>query len=322
MFRPLLKSNKIIVLIGELYHKMTKKSSKKDVKTQVEQGSNTFDMAAWLKEGYVFKDGPRGQLSQGKKRGKSYTLIVFIDDLPDELKDGKWKQLIIDLGFKCAFSPLHDRDVNADGTPKKPHYHVVIYGSSNWISLIDLIDLVRDKFQGKGVPVPEKVPNLDGLLRYFTHIDNPDKAQYSKSGIECHGGLSIERAYRVSKMEHDVMVRDMISLIRDNEEITDFFQVVNVALDRADKGDDKLFEVIKSNGWLLEKYISSRRYYMRDRAEALAKAEYKELKDKANKTQQELMSAEHQEVIQAMIKKHKDDKVFMEWLAKNDLWKD
>ena len=29
-------------------------------------------------------------------------------------------------GLQCAISPLHDKDMNPDNTPKKPHYHVIL----------------------------------------------------------------------------------------------------------------------------------------------------------------------------------------------------
>jgi hypothetical protein len=37
----------------------------------------------------------------------------------------------------------------------------------------------------------QRVQSAKGMARYLIHQDNPEKAQYSKNDIECHGGLDI-----------------------------------------------------------------------------------------------------------------------------------
>lgn len=72
---------------------------------------------------------------------------------------------------------LHDRDVDSDGNPKKPHYH--FYGKC------------ADKLTSSGlayrVHVPESacraVSKWKGALRYLVHADNPEKYQYAVSDI-------------------------------------------------------------------------------------------------------------------------------------------
>ncbi len=66
-------------------------------------------------------------------------------------------------------------------------YRAVVIGSNS-----ELKDLVKNDFKGKGVAVPQKCNNADGLKRYMTHIDNPDKYQYSKDDIRCFNGADIE----------------------------------------------------------------------------------------------------------------------------------
>lgn len=81
---------------------------------------------------------------------------------------------------------LHDKDIDADGNPKKPHYH--FYGKSS------------DKLTSSGIAyrvhVPESacrvVSRWKGALRYLVHADNPEKYQYNISDISANfplGGI-------------------------------------------------------------------------------------------------------------------------------------
>lgn len=64
------------------------------------------------------------------KRGRSWTIIVYPDSLPKN-----WLELL--QNEPVAISPLHDKDVNPDGTLKKPHYHIVLNykGNKSFISI-------------------------------------------------------------------------------------------------------------------------------------------------------------------------------------------
>ena len=88
----------------------------------------------------------------------------------------------------CVFDQwayiLHDSDVDADGNPKKPHYH--FYGKC------------ADKLTSSGlayrVHVPESacrvVSRWKGALRYLVHADNPEKHQYNVSDISANFALA------------------------------------------------------------------------------------------------------------------------------------
>lgn len=54
------------------------------------------------------------------QRTRNWTLIFYPEDLPDD-----WKERVDELCVKWIESPLHDRDENPDGTPKKAHIHTL-----------------------------------------------------------------------------------------------------------------------------------------------------------------------------------------------------
>lgn len=301
----------------------------KDLKViSSEEIDNLFDIpsASWLDDNFVFPNDARAPLdSNGKKRVKVLAMIVFFEDLPEELQeDDKWIQMLIDLGFRIAISPVHDSDLNANGTKKKKHRHIIMTaGGSNWISVTQIRDFVKKNFKGRGVPLPQKCSSATGAIRYFTHIDNPEKAQYKQSDIIVAGGFqdTVDKAFKRSDSEQMQLVKDVITIIRDNEEISDFFQVVDVALDKANNGDDTMFEVLNKSGWLVDKYISSRRYHMQQRAETQAKLKYQEQKEKVERMKNTSMKIEHGLRIQHMIEEYKDNEAFKKWLeSKGEGW--
>ena len=82
-----------------------------------------------------------------------------------------------------AVSPIHDKDVDEDGSPKKPHYHLLLAYSSattlnnirSWLNACGMpeCDLHSVRMCASGV----------GYFRYLTHKDNLEKAQYNDHDI-------------------------------------------------------------------------------------------------------------------------------------------
>jgi len=116
------------------------------------------------------------------QRSRNWAFIVYPESCAPN-----WRELLDEMHVPAAVSPLHDRDVNADGEPKKPHYHIVLVfdGNKTRDQVLDLIEPM------KGTTVV-KLNSLVGMLRYLTHADNPEKAQYSKNDVETFGGLQYQ----------------------------------------------------------------------------------------------------------------------------------
>lgn len=74
---------------------------------------------------------------------------------------------------------LHDKDKNADGTDKKPHWHVAITTGNNpkWNSALS-------KELGIEPNYIEKPRNLDRALEYLIHYNDIEKHQYSIDDVQ------------------------------------------------------------------------------------------------------------------------------------------
>lgn len=222
-------------------------------------------ISGWLSDDFVLRDGNNGQLTAGRPRARNYALVVYPEDLPADLQvDDKWIDALKGMGHKLVVSPYHNKDVNPDGSKKKPHYHVLLQGGRLWITFAGLKDLVKNDFKGKGVAVPQKCSNTDGLKRYMTHIDNPDKYQYSKDDIRCFNGADVESAYKISEEGKKIAIYDILKFVQEHEEISNYNQLMDYALDLKADGDSTWFDILLSNSWVVERYISSRRNAVKD----------------------------------------------------------
>lgn len=82
-----------------------------------------------------------------------------------------------------AVSPIHDRDVDTDGSPKKGHYHLLLAYSS-----ATTLNNIKGWFKSCGMPDSDLhsvrvCASAVGYYRYLTHKDNPEKAQYNDNDI-------------------------------------------------------------------------------------------------------------------------------------------
>ena len=55
------------------------------------------------------------------EKAKYWAFVAYPDSLPEN-----WQEILISTGLPCVVSPLHDADINADDTQKKPHYHIIM----------------------------------------------------------------------------------------------------------------------------------------------------------------------------------------------------
>lgn len=56
-----------------------------------------------------------------KDKARYFTFLLYPESVPDD-----WQEKLAEIGQPLAISPLHDKDLNADGTLKKPHWHIMV----------------------------------------------------------------------------------------------------------------------------------------------------------------------------------------------------
>lgn len=164
-----------------------------------------------------------------------------------------WQVMLQLSGLQYAISPLHDKDTLDDGSGriKKPHWHViVVYGSPTTPANVKRL---TDSFNS---PAPIPLEQVRGYYRYFTHKDNPDKAQYDDAAVVTGGGFNIADFIELSKSEVLEIKFKLQQLIRerDIDEYEVFMDYVQDNLDRL------MYDVASSNTIFFNTYLRSRRH--------------------------------------------------------------
>lgn len=121
-------------------------------------------------------------------RSRAWTLVFYPESCPEE-----WFTIFQMFGKPFCISPLHDKDKNADGEYKKPHYHAIIY-SSNAIGF----NSVKRLCNMLNAPIPQMVRVSDGLMDYLTHKNHPKKYQYDEKAIQFGNGFEYEDLLKYS----------------------------------------------------------------------------------------------------------------------------
>lgn len=155
---------------------------------------------------------------RGRGRTRNWTFIVYPDSAPE-----LWRSILDDYHVSWIESELHDKDINPDGTPKKPHWHVLMLFDG--VQSFEQVEEISSKVNSAR---PEKVKSVKGLIRYFGHLDNPEKYQYGLSGIICHQGADIGEILLPSFMDKLNLTNEILDFIDENN-IKYFNQVLNYA---------------------------------------------------------------------------------------------
>lgn len=145
-------------------------------------------------------------------RTRNWTLILYRDDIPTDFIDR-----IDSLITPYCLSPIHDLDVNADGEPKKAHYHLVIkFGQVKHEQQVfdifaELFGLSEESIVG--VAKPQMITSMESMVKYLTHADNPDKAQYEEKDIIEGHGFNYHTYLKFSKQETIQKMQEIEELI-------------------------------------------------------------------------------------------------------------
>lgn len=180
-------------------------------------------------------------------------------------------KFLSNLKLESCVSPLHDKDEDL-GKPKKPHYHVYITAGSGknksvrqWFTYIEPIrDFISIAPFDRGVsdlesvaPIWEKenkVHNARGAIRYFKHLDNPEKYQYMNEDYITFGGLDLDDLI-LSQTDVLIVLKNIYQWIRDNK-VYSYAQLVDYSAEHS----SEWFYVINkpSTSSNIERYIRSR----------------------------------------------------------------
>lgn len=180
--------------------------------------------------------------TKGRGRTRNYATVVYPESAPAD-----WLAVLDSLHVPAFVSPLHNADVNADNTPKKAHYHVLIMFAG--VKTREQAQAVIDAIGGVGC---ESVSTVRGYARYLVHADNPEKAQYSKSDVKAFSGADYDAITHLPT--DDVKItREMMQFIRANQ-ISSFAQFADIC---AVEHEDWFRALVTRSTYFIKEYIKS-----------------------------------------------------------------
>lgn len=180
-------------------------------------------------------------------RTRNWSCIIYPDSAPIN-----WRDIINDYHIEWIESPLHDKDINANGEIKKSHWHILLMFSG-----VKTFEQVREMTDCLNCPSPQKCHNAKALVRYMAHLDNPEKAQYSQSDIKCYGGVDLAEMLKPSSSERYTLIRDMIDYIKSND-IIEFQDLMDYSM--IEHFDDWFPLLCDNSAFVIQSYIKSQRH--------------------------------------------------------------
>lgn len=200
----------------------------------------------------------KGTKLASASRHRNWQMIIYPESCAEN-----WKEYLIESQVSWIASPLHDKDLNEDGTVKKSHRHIIVVyeGKKNYK------DILEDIAQPIGAVFPDLdhevvVKDLRTAIKYLTHNGFDEKAQYSEIDICKAPSFDIERFTQISENEQDQIIFDIIDHIeqQDTKEIRDLILYARY-------NNHDWFRVIKHKTIFFNHYITSKRNKEKEKAD-------------------------------------------------------
>lgn len=191
-------------------------------------------------------------------RTNAFTLIFWIQDGENSLDQDTSLlfSFLSNIKVPSCVGPLHNQDVNetdvitGETEFKKWHYHFVLDFDKTKKSVSQLYDLIApirkyvslpplDQIESEEDPRLENcikvfkneiiVKNMRSCIRYFKHLDNPEKHQYFEEEYRLFGGFDLDnRLY--SQEDNMSIVKDILRFIN-QEDVYIFADLVDYSLE-------------------------------------------------------------------------------------------
>ncbi len=180
-----------------------------------------------------------------EKRNRHWSTIVY-----EESTVENWINVLDEQNVPILISPLHDKDLNVDGTVKKAHYHVILSfdGQKTRTQAMAIFELVN----GVGI---ERIESIKGYSRYLVHADNPEKAQYNPKDVIALSGANYETAIMIPEQKYKI-IGEIIEYCMDND-INSYSEILLFAKNEK----SEWFPILCDNSHTITQFLKSKVWY-------------------------------------------------------------
>lgn len=190
-------------------------------------------------------------MSKKTSRTRNYGCVVYPESAPDN-----WVELLAEHKVPALVSPLHDRDVDPQQQPKKPHFHVVIMFEGP--KTIEQAKEIFDPIGGVGCEI---IKSIRGYARYLCHLDNPEKYQYDESKIIELYGADYKEICLLQSDKYKI-IEEILEFI-DQEDICSYYDILRYAR----VNNPSWFRSLLDNStFVVKEYIKSRYWVKKEKS--------------------------------------------------------
>lgn len=184
-------------------------------------------------------------------RSRNWAAVVYPESAPDN-----WRDILDEAAIPWCESPLHDKDTDPlTGEVKKAHWHIAFCfcGKKSFEQVKDVLAPLR-------CPIPKRINDMTGAVRYMAHMDNPKKFQYSPDDIIGHCGFDTQKYLSPSLTQRRVWLDEMVDFCETNDihEFADLYEY-----SRHHEHDTWFFALSECYTLVMRTYIQSRRHRSR-----------------------------------------------------------
>lgn len=163
-------------------------------------------------------DFSKNRYYQRMTKSKGWEILLYPDSI---YFNPNFENVLEEWRFPCCYvlhnKDYYDKDVFYDdgdlkgelkyakGELKKPHYHIYFWADSA-MRFTTALDLFEDVGGSRIKPINNK----SGSIRYTTHIDYPNKAQYDVNEVVVLCGLDFDKFYYSDAPNIDFAIERMI----------------------------------------------------------------------------------------------------------------
>lgn len=192
-------------------------------------------------------------------KARFFTGIVYPDSAPED-----WIDQLRDSLREFLISPLHTPDPIEDWETgaiktKKPHWHVM-YCHGNSVGAKPVREILPDWMVLPASDFAFMVGSYRNLSRYFIHLDQPDKQQFSGKPEELLTILNnfpLDLSKELTKSEKRQLKIQLWNFVRQNS-ITEYAELLDAL---GDLQEWDMFEMAFDNQSKIEGYIRSQRHH-------------------------------------------------------------
>lgn len=144
-----------------------------------------------------------------QEEARAWALIVYPESAPKD-----WQDKLNELHIKWACSPLHDKDIDEtateDGKPriKKAHYHIILQfdGKKSFKQVSEISKMLN-------TVIPQVCHSVPSAVRYFLHLDNPDKYQYDIAEAKAFGGFELDKYLEMTVTQKNAVCKEILNVM-------------------------------------------------------------------------------------------------------------